>query len=77
MLVTELAPLGALCDYLPENKVCVNCPKLSLELTFNLSSLAKQDRLSLFENVVQFNIFHWYINFTTIHPLFLQYYTIF
>ena len=46
MLVTELAPLGALCDYLPENKVCVNCPKLSLELTFILSSLAKQDRLS-------------------------------
>ena len=28
MLVTELAPLGALCDYLPDNKVCVNCPKL-------------------------------------------------
>ena len=46
MLVTELAPLGALCDYLPENKVCVNRPKLSLELTFILSSLAKQDRLS-------------------------------
>ena len=41
MLVTELAPLGALCDYLPENKVCVNCPKLSLRVDFYFVFVSK------------------------------------
>lgn len=40
MLVTELAPLGALCDYLPENKVCVNCPKL-VRVGFNFVFVSK------------------------------------